>query len=115
MVEPLLKKLASHWPGSAAGGDAARLELYQSIIDMGRAGDEEEVNSTSRAFEHQKGAILPVLVKGKSTRTDRAPGFGPVVPGCVVCLDCLCMCRQCRSKNKTSWLYEYGDKVSHHQ
>lgn len=87
MVEPLLKTLASQWRGSTAGGDTARLELYQAIIDEGRTGEEDEEHSASRAFEHQKGAILPVLVKGKYK--DKL--VGPVVLGCLVCLDCLCV------------------------
>lgn len=41
----------------------ARQELYQAITAKGLAGDEEE--STSRAFERQRGAILRVLVRGK--------------------------------------------------
>ncbi|CBN76978.1 hypothetical protein Esi_0024_0150 [Ectocarpus siliculosus] len=58
-MEQLLKKLAGCWHESAAGGDVARLELYQAITAKGLSGDDEE--STSRAFERQRGAILRVL------------------------------------------------------
>lgn len=76
MVEPLLKELASQRHGSAAGGDTARLGLYQAIIDMGKAGEEEAETSTSTAFERQKGAILPVLVKGIMCRLQGQNSFG---------------------------------------
>lgn len=62
-MEQLLKKLAGCWHESATGGDVARLELYQAITAKGLSGDDEE--STSRAFERQRGAILRVLVRGK--------------------------------------------------
>lgn len=104
MVEPYLKKLASQWRCSAAGGDTARLELYQAILDMGRAGDEEAGTSTSRAFERQKGAILPVLVKGKDLKT-RTKLVG-AVPLCLATLcvssACACACGAWRASHKNT-------------
>ncbi|CAB1105024.1 unnamed protein product [Ectocarpus sp. CCAP 1310/34] len=67
-MEQLLKKLADCWHESAAGGDVARLELYQAITAKGLAGDDEE--STSRAFERQRGAILRVLVRDCQSSCD---------------------------------------------
>lgn len=61
-MDSLLVRLAE----SSAGSEEARLQLYRAIDNKGKSDDNEDSSNKSRAFENRRGAILSVLVKGRS-------------------------------------------------
>lgn len=57
----ILERLAE----SSAGSAEARLPIYRAIDLKGKSTGDDD-SSKSRAFENWRGAILPVLIKGRS-------------------------------------------------